>query len=96
MGYLQHTRQRLASAARVVGKHAATAGKVALGAAAVAGAAYHAYHSNAAGALRQQVDSRRLAHRDGGRLREEYLRDRARVYEDDGNDDWMGYQPARH
>ena len=91
MGYLQSARQRLASAAHLARKHAATAGKVALGAAAVAGAAYHAYRSNAAGALRQQVDTRRLAHRDGARLMEEYRRDRARVYEDDGNDDWMGY-----
>ena len=47
MGYLHNTRQRLASAARVVGKHALTAGKVALGAAAVAGAAYHAYQHHA-------------------------------------------------
>ena len=47
MGLIQNARQRVASAARVVGKHAVTAGKVALGAAAVAGAAYHAYQRHA-------------------------------------------------
>ena len=40
MGYLQNARQRLASAAHLVRKHARTAGKVALGAAAVAGAVH--------------------------------------------------------
>ena len=47
MGLIQNARQRVASAARVVGKHALTAGKVALGAAAVAGAAYHAHQRHA-------------------------------------------------
>ena len=44
MGFLQNARQRLGSAAHFVGRHAATAGKVALGAAAVAGPTYHATH----------------------------------------------------
>ena len=48
MGYLHNTRQRLASAARVVGKHALTAGKVALATAAVAGAAYNAHQTHSA------------------------------------------------
>ena len=48
MGYLHNTRQRLASAARVVGKHALTAGKVALATAAVAGAAYNAHQTHGA------------------------------------------------
>ena len=56
MGYLHNTRQRLASAARVVGKHALTAGKVALGAAAVAGAAYHAYQHHASRPDRTPVE----------------------------------------
>ena len=46
MGYLQSARQRLASAAHAVRKHAATAGQVALGVAAVAGAAYHAHQGH--------------------------------------------------
>ena len=53
MGYLQNGRQHLASAGRVVGKHALTAGKVALAAAAVAGAAYNAHQTHSA------VDARR-------------------------------------
>ena len=96
MGYLQSARQRLGAAAHFVGKHAATAGKIALATAAVAGAAYNAHQSHAAGALRQQIDTRHLAHRDSARLRQEYERDRARVYEDDGNDDWMGYTARRN
>ena len=48
MGYLQGARQRLASAAHAVGRHAVTAGKIALATAAVAGAAYHAHQTHAA------------------------------------------------
>ena len=47
MGFVQNTRQRLGSAAHFVGRHAATAGKAALTAAVVAGAAYNAYHGHA-------------------------------------------------
>ena len=46
MGFVQSARQRLGSAAHFVGKHAATAGKAALTAAAVAGAAYSAYQTH--------------------------------------------------
>jgi hypothetical protein len=46
MGFVQNTRQRLGSAAHFVGRHAATAGKAALTAAAVAGAAYSAYQTH--------------------------------------------------
>ncbi len=53
MGFVQNARQRLGSAAHTIGKHAATVGKVALGAAAVAGAAYHAYQTHG------QVQTRR-------------------------------------
>ena len=52
MGFLQSARQRLGSAAHSIGKHAATVGKVALGAAAVAGAAYHAYQTHSDGQAR--------------------------------------------
>ena len=65
MGYLQGARQRLGSAAHSIGKHAATVGKVALGAAAVAGAAYHAYQTHG------EVQTRRgghSAHGGGGGL----------------------------
>jgi len=48
MGFLQNARQRLGSAARTVGKHAVTAGKIALATAAVAGAAYHAHQTHGA------------------------------------------------
>jgi hypothetical protein len=65
MGFLQDTRQRLGAAAHVVGKHAATVGKVALTAAAVAGAAYHAHQTHG------EVQTRRgghSAHGGGGGL----------------------------
>ena len=56
LGFVQNARQRLGSAAHTIGKHAATVGKVALGAAAVAGAAYHAYQTHG------QVQTRRGGH----------------------------------
>lgn len=93
MGLLQATRHRLNEAGKFFARHAATAGKVALAAAAVAGA-HRAYHSDAANALRQQHQGRQLAREHGARLRAEYERDRARVADaanDDGNDDWQGY-----
>ena len=48
MGFLQNARQRLGSAAHAVGKHAVTAGKIALATAAVAGAAYNAHQTHGA------------------------------------------------
>ena len=48
MGYLQNARQRLASAAHLVRKHARTAGKVALGAAAAAAAVAGVAHADRA------------------------------------------------
>ena len=39
--YLQVAKQRIGAAAKTLGRHAATVGKVAVGVAAVAGAAYH-------------------------------------------------------
>ena len=48
MGYLQSARQRLASAAHLARKHAATAGKVALGAAAAAAAVAGVVHADRA------------------------------------------------
>ena len=52
MGFMQNTRQRLSSAAHFVGRHAVTAGKAALTAAAVAGAAYNAYQKHSDGQAR--------------------------------------------
>jgi len=48
MGYLQNARQRLASAAHLVRKHARTAGKVALGAAAAAATVAGVVHADRA------------------------------------------------
>ena len=48
MGYLQSARQRLASAAHLARKHAHTAGKVALGAAAAAAAVAGVVHADRA------------------------------------------------
>ena len=66
MGLLQRARQRLGSAARSIGKHAVTAGKVALGAAAVAGAAYHAYQTH--GQVQTRRGATHSAHGGGGGL----------------------------
>jgi hypothetical protein len=46
MGFLQAAKQRVGAAAKTLGRHAATVGKVAVGVAAVAGAAYHAHQSH--------------------------------------------------
>ena len=46
MGYLQAAKQRVGAAAKTLGRHAATVGKVAVGVAAVAGAAYHAHQTH--------------------------------------------------
>ena len=58
MGYLQSARQRLASAAYLVRKHARTAGKVALGAAAAAAAVAGVAHADRAVAneIRRRVN----------------------------------------
>ena len=46
MGYLQTAKQRVGAAAKTLGRHAATIGKVAVGAAVVAGAAYNAHQTH--------------------------------------------------
>ena len=58
MGYLQSARQRLASAAHAVRKHAGTAGKLALGAAAAAAAVAGVAHADRAVAneIRRRVN----------------------------------------
>ena len=97
MGYLQNARQRLGSAAKLVARHGATAAKVAVAAAAVAGAAYKAYHSNAANAIRFQNESRRYIDEHGARLMEEYRRDRARRMAGAvSDDDYEEYSPRHH
>ena len=65
MGFAQNTRQRLGSAAHFVGKHA-TAGKAALTAAAVAGAAYSAYQTHGQVQAQRERYSGPPAHGGGG------------------------------
>ena len=60
MGYLQSAKQRIGAAAKTLGRHAATVGKVAVGVAAVAGAAYHAHQTHG------MVQARRGASHGGG------------------------------
>jgi hypothetical protein len=66
MGYLQAAKQRIGAAAKTLGRHAATVGKVALGAAAVAGAAYHAYQTH--GEVQTRRGATHSAHGGGGGL----------------------------
>ena len=57
MGYLQAAKQRVGAAAKTLGRHAATVGKVAVGVAAVAGAAYHAHQTHGAVQARRGAPS---------------------------------------
>ena len=66
MGCMQNTRQRIGSAAHFVGRHAATAGKAALTAAAVAGAAYNAYETHGQVQAQRQRFSGPPSHSGGG------------------------------